>query len=120
MSDFVETTCAVVRLSDGFVINMIIAAPSDPAPDGCQLVEVMARQVCDIGWYWANNQFNGPRTYAMRRIDNGEVVSFLTASYVSPIPTPPEGYVGVEVMPEMYCRIGWTWDGVKFNQPVAV
>lgn len=119
MSDFVETTCAVVRLSDGFVINMIIAAPSDPAPDGCQLVEVMAGQLCDIGWHCIEGSFKGPRTYAMCRADNGEVVSFFSASYVSPIPTAPDGYIGVEVPSGVYCGIGWTWDGTAFNSPVA-
>ena len=90
-----------------------------PAPDGCQLVEVMNEQMCDIGWFWANDTFNGPRQYAMCRAENGEVVSFFTASYVSPVPTTPEGYIGVEVPTGVYCAIGWTWDGEKFNSPVA-
>lgn len=114
-----DTTCAVVRLSDGLVINAIVAAPSDPAPDGCQLIEIMTGQMCDIGWYYANGVFNGPRTYAMCRADNGEVVSFFSASYVSPIPAAPDGYIGVEVLPEVPCGIGWTWDGAKFNSPIA-
>lgn len=114
-----ETTCAVVRLSDGLVINTIVASPSDPAPDGCQLIEVMTGQECDIGWYYANDTFNGPRTYAMCRTDNGEVVSFFTVSYVSPIPMAPDGYQGVEVPSGVYCGIGWTWDGANFNSPTA-
>ena len=114
-----ETTCAVVRLSDGLIINTIVAAPSDPAPDGCKLVEIMTGQMCDIGWYYANDTFNGPRTYAMCRTGNGEVVSFFSASYVSPVPTAPDGYIGVEVLPEVPCGIGWTWDGAKFNSPIA-
>ena len=32
------STCAVCQLSNGLVINLIIAEPTDPAPDGCQLV----------------------------------------------------------------------------------
>ena len=52
-----ETTCAVCRLSDGLVINIIVAQPSDPAPDGCQLVEIMTGQTCDIGWTWDGTQF---------------------------------------------------------------
>ena len=87
-----ETTCAVCRLNDGLVINIIIASPSDPAPDGCQLVEIMTGQSCDMGWFYANGVFNGPRTYAMCRSDTGEVVSFFSASYVSPIPPAPDGY----------------------------
>lgn len=114
-----ETTCAVVRLTDGLVINVIVASPSDLAPGGCQLVEIMTGQPCDIGWHYANDVFNGPRTYAMCRLDNGEVVSFFSASYVSPIPTAPDGYHGVEVLPGVPCGIGWTWDGAKFNSPTA-
>lgn len=114
-----DTTCAVCRLSDGLILNIIIASPSDPAPDGCQLVEVMTGQSCDIGWFYANGVFNGPRTYAMCRSDTGEVVSFFSASYVSPIPTAPDGYFGVEVPQGTDCGIGWTWDGATFNPPVG-
>lgn len=42
-----ETTCAVVRLSDGLVMNTIVASPSDPAPVGCELVEIMTGQIND-------------------------------------------------------------------------
>lgn len=119
MAGFVETTCAVCRLSDGLVMNVIIASPSDLPPDGCQLVEVMNGQACSIGWYYANGVFNGPRQYAMCNASTGEVVSFFSASYVSPVPTAPEGYYGVEVTPDLYCTVGWTWDGTKFNPPVA-
>ena len=48
----IETTCAVCRLSDGLVMNTIVAVPSDPAPDGCQLVEIMTglrlHEVADV------------------------------------------------------------------------
>ena len=57
MSDFVETRCAVCQLYDGLVVNIIIAVPSDPAQDGCQLVEVMNGQACDIGWIWNGTDF---------------------------------------------------------------
>lgn len=114
-----DTTCAVCRLSDGLVLNLIMASPSDPAPDGCQLVEIMTGQLCDIGWYYANGVFNGPRTYAMCSAATNEVVSFFSASYVSPIPTAPDGYYGVEVLSSMTCGIGWTWDGTAFNPPVG-
>lgn len=119
MAENIETTCAVVRLSDGLIINAIVASPSDVAPDGCKLVEIMNGQLCDIGWYYIDGEFRGPRTYAMCRIDNGEVVSFFNASYVSPIPATPDGYIGIEVLPEVSCGIGWTWDGAKFNSPTA-
>jgi hypothetical protein len=114
-----ETTCAVCRLSDGLVLNIIIANPSDPAPNNCQLVEIMTGQMCDIGWYYANSVFNGPRSFAMCLATTNEVVSFFSASYASPVPTAPTGYYGLEVPQGMACAIGWTWDGVQFNPPVA-
>ena len=113
-----ETTCAVCRLSDGLVMNTIIANPSDPAPVGCQLVEIMTGQMCSVGWYYANGVFNGPRNYAMCAETTNEVVSFFSASYVSPIPTAPAGYYGVEIV-GMDCGIGWTWDGSTFSPPVG-
>jgi hypothetical protein len=42
------------------VANIIVAAPSDPAQDGCQLVEIMNDQPCDIGWYWTGTAFTPP------------------------------------------------------------
>lgn len=114
-----ETTCAVVRLYDGLVINTIVANPSDQPPDGCELVEVYTGQLCSIGWYYANGSFYGPRTYAMCVNTTNEVVSFFSASYVSPVPAAPNGYYGVELTADLYCDIGWTWDGTQFNPPVA-
>lgn len=114
-----ETTCAVCRLSDGLVMNLIVAVPSDPAPDGCQLVEVMNGQSCNIGWFYADSAFQGPRNYAMCRAPANEVVSFFSASFISPIPDTPEGYYGVEIPTTSECGIGWTWDGVTFNPPVG-
>lgn len=55
-----DTTCAVCQLADGLVINTIVASPSDPAPDGCQLIEVMAGQTCSIGWTWTGTEFLPP------------------------------------------------------------
>lgn len=55
-----ETRCAVCQLSDGLVINIIIADPSDMPPDGTQLVEVMSGQPCNIGWYWDGTNFIDP------------------------------------------------------------
>lgn len=56
----VEARCAVCQLSDGLVVNIIVALPSDPAQDGCQLIEVMNEQVCDLGWFWDGTQFIDP------------------------------------------------------------
>jgi len=51
--------CAVVQ--DGVVVNMIVAEGSDPAPDGCDLAEVVqevdgkeVRSACNIGWQIAD------------------------------------------------------------------
>ena len=55
-----ETRCAVCQLSDGLVINVIIATPSAPPPDGTQLVEIMNEQLCDIGWFWTGTEFIPP------------------------------------------------------------
>ena len=46
------TRCAVVDLATNLVANIIVASPSDLAPDGCQLVELMNGMDCDIGWTW--------------------------------------------------------------------
>ena len=51
------TTCAVVQLSDSVVINLIVAEPTDPAPDGCELIEVPLGTPCGIGWTWDGTQF---------------------------------------------------------------
>jgi hypothetical protein len=60
MDDQVSTNCAVCQLFDGLVINIIVALPSDPAQDGCQLIEIMAGQECGIGWYWDGQTFFPP------------------------------------------------------------
>lgn len=57
----VPTRCAVCDLTTGEVVNMIIASPSDPAPEGCQLIEVMNGQMCDIGWFWDGVEFTPPQ-----------------------------------------------------------
>jgi hypothetical protein len=51
--------CAVVQ--DGVVVNMIVADGGDPAPDGCDLAEVVrqvdgkeVRAACNIGWQIAD------------------------------------------------------------------
>jgi hypothetical protein len=60
MTEYISTRCAVCRLSDGLVINIIMATPSDPALDDCQLIELMANQYCDIGLYWNGVEFIAP------------------------------------------------------------
>ena len=60
MAEQVPTNCAVCQLSDGLVVNIIVALPSDPTQEGCQLIEVMVDQFCDIGWYWDGVTFIPP------------------------------------------------------------
>ena len=60
MTDQVSTNCAVCQITDGLVVNIIVALPSDPAQDGCQLIEVMSGQFCDIGGYWDGVVFFPP------------------------------------------------------------
>lgn len=52
-------TCAVVQLSDGLVVNKIVADPTDIAPDNCQLI-LIDEVMCDIGWTWNGIEFVNP------------------------------------------------------------
>ena len=52
-----EIQCAVCQLSDGLVINIIVASPSDFVSDGYQLIEI-TNQLCSIGSYWNGSVFN--------------------------------------------------------------
>ena len=56
------TTCAVCQLSDGLVINIIVADPTDPAPLDCQLVitPTAGGSYANIGFYWNGSQFINP------------------------------------------------------------
>lgn len=51
--------CAVVQLSDGLVVNKIVAEPFDLAPKNCQLISIDSI-VCDIGWIWTGTGFVNP------------------------------------------------------------
>lgn len=54
------TTCAVCRLDNGLVINMIVAETTDLPPYGCQLIEVTEGTVCGIAWTWDGTKFIDP------------------------------------------------------------
>lgn len=41
--------CAVVSTESWTVVNLIVAEPTDDAPDGCILV-ALSSEPCDIGW----------------------------------------------------------------------
>jgi len=112
-----ETTCAVCRLSDGLVMNTIIAEPSATAPDGCQLVEIMTGHACNIGWYYAGGVFHGPTRYAMCSSATNEIIAIAEAAFISPKPRAATGCY--TVLADDLCGIGWTWDGKTFAPPVA-
>ena len=57
------TTSAVCQLSDGLVINIIIAEPTAPCPyPDCQLIESpdVDGNNAQIGWYWNGTDFINP------------------------------------------------------------
>lgn len=60
MSENNVTRCAVCQLSDGLVINTIVALPTDLPPLDCELVEIQPGQECDIGWYYDGTAFVPP------------------------------------------------------------
>lgn len=51
--------CAVVQLSDGMVVNKIVAEPTDLPPISCQLI-LIDEVACDIGWVWNGGEFISP------------------------------------------------------------
>ena len=58
------TICAVCRLDNGLVINLIVAEPTDPAPYGCQLIELIPDEKgnfkCSTAWTWNGTEFIDP------------------------------------------------------------
>lgn len=53
--------CAVVEISSGLVINLIIADPVvDPAPDGSLLIGLPDDSPVSIGWIWDGENFIDP------------------------------------------------------------
>ena len=54
------SNCAVCQLSDGLVLNIIVADPTDPAYDGTQLIFIADGVMCDIGWTWDGTTFIDP------------------------------------------------------------
>lgn len=51
------TVCAVVRISDNIVENIIVAEPTDLAPDGCFLVKLLYANFGDV---WDGESFAPP------------------------------------------------------------
>lgn len=51
---------AVVRMEDNVVVNIIVAPPTEPAPEGCFLVDISDGRFCDIGWTWDGTKFYNP------------------------------------------------------------
>lgn len=53
------STCAVCQLSDGLIVNLIVAEPTDLPPEGTQLVLSPDSQGnnAQIGGTWDGSQF---------------------------------------------------------------
>jgi hypothetical protein len=53
------TTCAVCQLTDGLIINVIVAEPFEPSPEGTQLVETPDADGnnAQIGGTWNTKNF---------------------------------------------------------------
>lgn len=64
------SNCAVVQLSDGLVINKIVAEPTDLAPQGTQLI-IADNVSCDIGWTWDGTQFVNPNPQPIEEAVSG-------------------------------------------------
>ena len=56
----VNDKSAVVRTEDNVVVNIIVAPPTEPAQEGCYLVDVSDGKPCDIGWVWNGTSFYDP------------------------------------------------------------
>jgi hypothetical protein len=54
------SNCAVCQLSDGLVVNIIVAEPTEPAYEGTQLVLVPDVVMSCIGWAWDGTAFIDP------------------------------------------------------------
>ena len=84
MSENIATRCAVCRLSDGLVVNTIVAVPGDIAPEGHQIIEIMNGQICDIGWYYDGLNFVDPNPPSEENIPFEE--PFTSSEEDDPIP----------------------------------
>jgi hypothetical protein len=56
------STCAVCQLTDGLVVNLIVAEPTDPPPDECQLIVTPDElgNNAQMGGTWDGTQFLPP------------------------------------------------------------
>ncbi len=54
------TTCAVVD-SNNLVVNLVLAEPTDVAPENCQLIDLSNLLIQpNIGWSWDGTVFINP------------------------------------------------------------
>ena len=51
--------CAVID-ANNLVVNIIMAEPTDLAPQGCFLIGINDGVFCDIGWSWDGANFIDP------------------------------------------------------------
>lgn len=54
------TVCAVCQLSDGLVVSLINADPTDIPQEGCQLIKVKDDYWVSAGWIWTGTKFINP------------------------------------------------------------
>jgi hypothetical protein len=81
------TTCAVCQLSDGLVTNVIVAKPTDVAPQDCKLVEITeATNSAGVGYLYipSVNKFQGIQPYS------SWVLNTETYLWEAPIPYPTD------------------------------
>lgn len=78
----VNDRSAVVRSEDNVVINVIVAPPTEPAQDGCYLVDVSDGKFCDIGWVWNGTSFYDPDPKPAPNNEPEDYVDFIDTVYV--------------------------------------
>ena len=95
--------CAVVQ--DGVVVNMIVADGGDPAPDGCDLAEVVrqvdgkeVRAACNIGWQIADVALPEPLVEPVVELASGPVIA-PTEDSLLPGPSAPTDAGAADLKP---------------------
>jgi hypothetical protein len=82
--------CAVVLIATGEVINIIVAEPTDPAPDDCELIALPDDSPADIGWYWDGSEFIDPNPSPPEEYPGDTDQHGDGSEFIDPNPSPPE------------------------------
>lgn len=107
--------CAVVKIADGLVINIIIAEQSNLPPDGCNLINCDNMR-CSIGWYWNGNEFIDPSPQVKVAVVKMSDFIVIDIIYAKLSDIPPENCMLV-YCDNTPCEIGWYFDGINFIDP---